>query len=121
MQVVRGSMMNKESVSTVKYIRVSPKKVNRILKEIRAKEVSEAEGILEFLPHRAAGHIKKVLKSAIANAVNNDKLKKEKLIVSEAIVGQGFQIKRFRAAAKGRGVKITKPTSHITIKVKEKE
>jgi large subunit ribosomal protein L22 len=113
--------MTKEAVCKVKYVRVSPKKVNRILKEIRSKSVADAERILEFLPQRAAEHIRKTLKSAVANAVNNQQLKKESLIISEAIVGQGFQIKRFRAAARGRGVKITRPTSHITIKVKEKE
>jgi len=113
--------MTKEAVSKVKYLRVSPKKVNRVLKEIRSKSVVDAEKILMFLPQRAAEHVNKTLQSAVANAVNNQKLNKDNLVISEAIVGQGFQIKRFRAAARGRGVKITRPTSHITIKVKEKE
>lgn len=111
--------MTKEAVCKTKYIRISPKKVNRVLKEIRAKSVVDAERILEFLPQRAAEHIRKTLKSAVANAINNQKLNKADLIVSEAIVGQSLQIKRFRAAARGRGVKIIRPTSHITIKVKE--
>jgi len=112
-------MSSKEAVAKLKYARLSAKKVNQVLKEIRNKKVYDAERILCFLPQKAAFHIKKTLASAVANAVNNEKMDKSSLIISEAIVGQGMTIKRFRAAAKGRGVSIEKPTAHITIKVKE--
>ena len=113
--------MSKETVAILKYVRLSPKKANKVLKEIRTKGVVEASGLLQMMPQKAATLVLKTLNSAVANAVNNDKMDKNKLVISEAIVGQGMLIKRFRAAARGRGVKITKPTAHITIKVKESE
>ncbi len=111
--------MSNEAVAKLKYARLSPKKVNKVLKEIRSKSVADATRILCLLPQNAAFHILQVLNSAVANATNDKKMAKDKLVISEAIVGQGIIIKRFRAAARGRGVRIEKPTAHITIKVKE--
>ena len=112
--------MAAEVKARAKYLRIGPKKVNRILKHIRGKDVQEALNILKFTPHNGARFIEKVLKSAVANAENNNKLDKANLKVMQAIVDSGVVLKRFRAQSRGRGVRIEKPTSHITITLTEK-
>ncbi len=103
-----------------KYLRISPKKVDRVLEHIRGKDVTEAMNVLKFIPNSGARYVEKVLKSAVSNAENNNKLNKSELKVAEAIVSSGMVLKRFRAAARGRGVRIEKLTSHITISLAEK-
>ena len=76
---------------------------------------------LEFSHKRISGEVKKVLNSAIANAENNHGLDVDSLIVSEAYVGKNFVMKRVRARARGRGARILKPFSELTIVVKEVE
>lgn len=110
-----------EVSATAKYIRVSPKKVNRVLAVIRNKPASVGLKILKLLPHRSAAHVRKALMSAVANATNNNDLSENDLIISKAIVGEGMRLKRFRARARGRAAGIVKRTSHITISVASKE
>lgn len=109
-----------EARAIAKYIRMSPTKVGVVLDLIRGKNVKEAFAILQYTPRAAAVEINKVLKSAVANAENNFALDTDKLYVSEAYVGQGPTLKRFRPMDHGKAFKILKRTSHITIAVKER-
>lgn len=107
--------------AVLKKIRVSPRKLNLVAGLIRGMSVDKALNVLNFSRKRIAGEVKKTLMSAIANAENNHGLDVDSLVVSEAFVGQSFVMKRFQARAKGRGVGIRKPFSHLTIIVKERE
>ena len=109
-----------EARAIAKYIRMSPTKVGVVLDLIRGKNVKEAFAILQYTPREAAIEINKVLKSAVSNAENNFALDTDKLIVSEAYVGQGPTLKRFRPMDHGKAFRINKRTSHITIVVKER-
>lgn len=108
-----------EARAIAKYVRMSPMKVGVVLGLIRGKSVNEAFAILKYTPREAARVIEKVLKSAVANAENNNELDRANLIVSEAFVGQGPTLKRFRPHAQGRAFRINKRTSHVTVVVKE--
>lgn len=108
-----------EVSTTIKYLRISPRKVNHIIKEVVGKPVNEALILLQMLPHKPAQLIYKALKSAKYNAVNNFNLEEAKLIVSEGYSGQAVIMKRFRAASRGRGTRIQKKLSHISIKIKD--
>jgi len=103
----------------LKSIRVSPKKLNLIISPIRGLNVERALNYLSFSQKRISYQIKKALQSAIANAENNHQLDVDKLYVHEASVGKGMVMKRFKPRAKGRGVRILKPFSNLTIKLKE--
>ena len=103
----------------LKSIRVSPKKLNIIISPIRGLNVERALNYLSFSQKRISFQIKKALQSAIANAENNHQLDVDKLYVHEASVGKGMVMKRFKPRAKGRGVRILKPFSNLTIKLKE--
>ncbi|MGL4772789.1 MAG: 50S ribosomal protein L22 [Clostridium sp.] len=109
-----------EAKAIAKYVRMSPIKVGVVLDLIRGKNVKEAFAILQYTPREAAVVINKVLKSAVANAENNNGLDADNLYVSEAHVGQGPTLKRFRPMDHGKAFKILKKTSHITIAVKER-
>ena len=104
-----------------KYIRQSPYKVRRVLDLVRGMPVEEARDVLEFTNRRAAGTIRKVLDSAIANAEHNHALDADELIVAEAFADEGPTLKRFRPRARGRATRIRKRTSHITIVVANDE
>ena len=103
----------------LKSIKVSPKKLNIIISPIRGLNVEKALNYLSFSQKRISYQIKKALQSAIANAENNHQLDVDKLYVQEASVGKGLEMKRFKPRAKGRGVRIIKHFSNLTIKLKE--
>ena len=103
----------------LKSIKVSPKKLNIIISPIRGLIVEKALNYLSFSQKRISYQIKKALQSAIANAENNHQLDVDKLYVHEASVGKGLVLKRFRPRAKGRGARILKHFSNLTIKLKE--
>ena len=103
----------------LKQIRISPKKLNIIISPIRGVNVEKALNYLSFSQKRISYQIKKALQSVIANAENNHQLDVDKLYIHEASVGRGLVMKRFKARAKGRGVRILKPFSNLTIKLKE--
>lgn len=107
--------------ATSKYIRISPSKVNLVIRKIRRKTYREALQILKFLPQKAGALIWQTLYSAISNATNNFAFEKEKLFISEAFVNQGPTLKRMRPRAKGKAYGIQKKMSHITIRVSEIE
>ena len=110
-----------EARAVVKNIRVSPQKLNLVATMIRKMDVSKALAALEFSRRRISNDVKKALESAIANAENNHSLDVDRLVVKEAFVGKSIVMKRFRARARGRGSRILKPLSHLTIVVREKE
>ena len=103
----------------LKSMKVSPKKLNIIISPIRGLIVEKALNYLSFSQKRISYQIKKALQSAIANAENNHQLDVDKLYVHEASVGKGLVMKRFRPRAKGRGARILKHFSNLTIKLKE--
>lgn len=88
---------------------------------IRGKRVEAALSELSFSKRRIANDVRKILQSAIANAENNHQLDVDRLVVAEASVGKGLVMRRFHARARGRGAKILKPFSHLTIVVRERE
>ena len=110
-----------EAVATLKYARISSRKVKIVADLIRGKNIDEALAIVKFTPKASSEIIEKLLKSAIANAENNNDMKHENLYVAEIYANQGPTLKRIRPAAKGSAVRIRKRTSHITIVLKEKE
>ena len=103
----------------LKSMKVSPKKLNIIISPIRGLNVEKALNYLSFSQKRISYQIKKALQSAIANAENNHQLDVDKLYVHEASVGKGLVLKRFKPRAKGRGARILKHFSNLTIKLKE--
>ena len=108
-----------QAKAIARYIRISPRKVCRVLNQIRGKSYKEALMLLEFMPYKACGPIWQVIYSAAANAQHNLNLNKESLIVSEAFANQGPVFRRFRPRAQGQGFGIRKPTCHIEITVKQ--
>ena len=111
----------KEARATLRYSRISARKVKIVADLIRGKDVDEALAIVKFTPKAASEILEKLLKSAIANAENNHDMKHENLYVAEIYANQGPTLKRIRPAAKGSAVRIRKRTSHITIVLREKE
>ena len=114
------SIADSEARSVVRNLRVSPQKLNLVATMIRGLNVNKAIAALSFSRRRIADDVKKALQSAIANAENNHSLDVDRLFVKEAHVGKGLVMKRFRARAKGRGARILKPFSHLTIIVGER-
>jgi large subunit ribosomal protein L22 len=104
-------------ISTLKYARISAFKAREVTREIQGLPVSAALDLLAFTPRKAAAMISKTLKSAIANAENNNNLRPETLVVREAVVGEGPTLKRFTPKARGSAGPIRKRTSHIRIVV----
>ncbi|MGB9430476.1 MAG: 50S ribosomal protein L22 [Gammaproteobacteria bacterium] len=103
--------------ATHKFARVTPYKARLVADQIRGKQVGQALQILEFSPRRAAQLLKKVLESAIANAEHNNGADIDELKVARICVDDGPRMKRMRPRAKGRGARILKRTSHITLTV----
>ncbi len=114
------ALSDSEAKAVLNNLRTSPIKLNFVAKSIRNLPVNEAITQLTFSPRRIALDVKKTLMSAIANAENNHNLDVDSLFVKEAYVGKAFVMKRFRARARGRGAKILKPFSNLTIVVAEK-
>jgi large subunit ribosomal protein L22 len=98
-----------------KYVRMSPSKIRRVLRQIQGKTYPDALTLLEFMPYKSCIPIIKVLRSATANARNNLGFDEKTLVVKSAFANQGPTMKRFRPRAQGRAYKIQKATSHITI------
>lgn len=101
--------------ATARYVRISARKVKIVIDMIRGKKVGEALSILEYTPKAASEPVKKLLKSAMANAENNLEMNVDNLYVAEIYANQGPTLKRLRARAQGRGTRIRKRTSHISI------
>jgi len=102
-------------------IRTTPRKLDLVASLIRGKDAGEALALLTFSKRRVAGEVKKVLQSAIANAENNHQLDVDRLYVSHASVGKALVMKRFHARARGRGARVEKFFSNLTLIVRERE
>lgn len=113
-----GKDMGKASVSNV---RMAPIKVNLLIRNIKGKNLREAKAILDYSPRSAAVVLGKLLRSAEANAVNNNELNPDALYVADAFVNPGPVIKRIRARARGSATRILKRSSNITIVLKERQ
>lgn len=103
--------------ATMKYARISAQKCRLVADAIRGKTVANAKQILDLMPKKGAGLIKKVLDSAIANAEHNNAADIDELKVATVFVNEAPRMRRFKASAKGRASPRQKRSSHITIKV----
>ncbi|MCW5588926.1 MAG: 50S ribosomal protein L22 [Legionellales bacterium] len=110
-----------EVAAVLKYARISAQKARLVADLVRNKPVDKALDELKFNRKRAARLVKKVLESAIANAENNEGADIDELRVSKIYVDEGPTMKRWHARAKGRGARILKRTSHITVKVSDEK
>jgi large subunit ribosomal protein L22 len=110
-----------EALVRLRNVRTSPQKLNLVAQMIRGQKVQKALLDLEFSPKRIAKAVHKALQSAIANAENNHNLDVDRLVVKTAVVGKGLVMKRMHTRAKGRGARIEKPFSHLTIVVSERK
>jgi large subunit ribosomal protein L22 len=113
--MVKKQLQKNEIKAVSKYIRMSPSKVRRVLRQIKGKTYSEALLLLKVMPYASCISIRKVLCSAASNAKHNLGLKKNNLTVKLAFADKGPVMKRFRPRAQGRAYRIMKATSHITI------
>ncbi len=106
---------DKRAKAIAKYIRISPYKVRVVLDNIRGKSVNDAVAILENTSKAGALPIKKVVLSAVANAEHNLGMNKDDLKIAACYADQGPTLKRMRPVGHGRGYRILKRTSHITV------
>jgi len=109
-----------EGRAVVRYARVSSRKAKLVIDLIRNKDIDEAYGILKYMPRNASEILYKLLKSAEANAVNNNQLNRDNLYISEVYAEEGPTLKRIMPRAQGRAFRIRKRTSHITLVLKER-
>lgn len=107
--------------AVAKYVRVQPRKVRQVAREVRGKSAEQMLNVLRFHPSKSAFALRKVLASAIANAEENHNLDRGNLRVSAIMVDEGPTQKRIQARAMGRANRIFKRTSHITVVVEDGE
>ena len=110
-----------EAMAGVRAIRTGARKLNLVAQTIRGKDVNAALAELAFSRRRIAADVRKALQSAIANAENNHQLDVDRLYVAEASVGRAFEMKRWRARARGRVGRIRKPFSNLRLIVRERK
>ena len=101
-----------------KYVRISPQKVRRIIGAVKGKTAETGLNTLKFMPQKSAALVEKVLRSAVANAEQKE-IDIDALVIRNITADQGPTLKRFRARARGRGARILKRTSHITVTLAE--
>ena len=106
-----------EAKAILRTARISPQKARLVADQVRGMPVARAADLLQFSDKKAAAMIRKVLWSAISNAENNLGADIDELKITSIMVDEGPVLKRFMARAKGRGTRILKRTSHITVVV----
>ena len=106
-----------QTEATLRYARISPQKCRLVADMIRGQDVGRALTTLSYTPKKAARIVRKVLESAIANAENNFGADIDELKISKIFVNDAPTFRRYRARARGRGAKILKRHSHITVRV----
>jgi large subunit ribosomal protein L22 len=104
-----------------RYVRISPRKCNQVLELIRGASVEDAQTTLQFMPKQGARIAQKVLKSAVANALQAGKVRMEDLYVKEAVAGDGPRLKRWLPRAQGRATPLIKRMSHVSVIVATKD
>jgi large subunit ribosomal protein L22 len=102
-------------------LKASPQKLNLVAETIRGRHVSAALNNLAFMKQKVAKDVAKALSSAVANAENNHQLDIDNLFVKEAFVGKSMTLRRFHARGRGRGARVEKHYSQITVVVEERE
>lgn len=112
-------VQDNEARAFAKYIDSSAYKLNLVAEMIRGRKAGKALTDLEFSRKRVAKDVRKVLLSAVSNAENNHNLDVDRLVVSEATVGKSLTLKRFHARGRGRGARVEKFFSNLTIVVRE--
>jgi large subunit ribosomal protein L22 len=105
--------------ASAKYMRISPRKVHKLVETVKGKRVENALNTLKFMPQKAAGILEKVIRSAVANADQNSDIDIDMLVVRNVVADQGPTLKRWRARARGRATRLLKRTSHITVILEE--
>jgi large subunit ribosomal protein L22 len=110
-----------QATAVLKFTRLSPQKGRLVADLIRGLPVARALEVLQFSPKKAARPLRKVLESAIANAEHNEGADVDELRVARVEIDGGPLLKRFHARAKGRGARIIKRTSHITVTVSDQK
>ena len=122
-QIKRERNANKDTRPSAKlsYARVSVTKACFVLDAIRGKDIDTALAIVTYNPRYASSLVKKLLESAVANAENNNGLKRENLYVAECYANKGPTMKRVKPRAQGRAYRIEKRMSHITVVLDEKK
>mgnify|MGYP001089936203 FL=1 len=118
--------MGTEVVARAKHINMSPRKVRRVIDQVRGLDVDDALNVLHFLPHAAARPVTKVINSAIANAEENFGIPRDELYVAKIVADEGPGVnpgkgRRRRYGARGRVKMIRKRSSHITVVLEERE
>jgi len=108
-----------EARAMARFVRVTPRKARRVVDLIRGMPAEQARAVLAFAPQSASDPVGKVLASAIANAEHAQQLDSGSLVVTRAWVDEGPTLKRFRPRAQGRGYRVLKRTSHITVIVSD--
>ncbi len=98
-----------------KYVRISPQKVRKVVDDIKGKPVESGLQKLKFMPQKAANILEKIIRSAVANADQNADIDVDMLVIRNITADQGPSLKRWKARARGRGTRILKRTSHITV------
>ena len=98
-----------------KYVRISPRKVQKVIGAVKGLPVESGIQILKFMPQKAASIVEKIIRSAVANADQNEDIDIDSLVIRNIIADQGPTLKRFKARARGRGTRILKRTAHITV------
>ncbi|RIH84133.1 50S ribosomal protein L22 [Meiothermus luteus] len=121
-QALKEETPHTYALARARYVRMSPRKVRRVIDLIRGKSLEEARAILKYSPHRAAEVVAKVLESAAANGINDDRknMLEDRMYVKAAFVDEGPALKRVLPRARGSAHMIKKRTSHITIIVGER-
>lgn len=107
--------------AVLKYARISSFKVRKIIGAVKGKPVESGLNALKFMPQKAARIVEKVLKSAVANADQNSEIDVDALVIQSIIADEGPTLKRFKARARGRGSRILKRTSHVTVILNEQD
>ena len=110
-----------QATAIQRYVRITPRKCNQVLVLIRGQAVEQAQNTLQFTPKNGARIVQKVLKSAVANALVEGKVRIEDLYVKEAVVGAGPTLKRWLPRAQGRATPILKRMSHVSLTVATRE
>ena len=113
--------MEAQQIAKATNVRISPRKVQIVLDLIRNQPADKAMAILKYTPKAACEPLEKLLKSAMANAENNNNMDVSRLYVDTCYVCPGPMLKRIRPRAHGRAYRINKRTSHITLVLKEQE
>jgi large subunit ribosomal protein L22 len=98
-----------------KYARISPRKVQKVVGAVKGRPVENGLEILHFMPQKAAKILEKTIRSAVANANQNPDIDIDQLVIQNIVADQGPTLKRWKARARGRGTRILKRTSHITV------